>query len=172
MSHIQHNKTTPSDLSLNSGMNKIASHADSTIAENLNRTKTFWERLCPSAIDRAVIAGEQKLVDARYRALFESMDLVQKAQIRHVAEQLDNLLTRHKVELACETSEIIKDEIAQTTTALKQSTENEARQGYSRQRGEEFLKNDLDQFIEWVEREIAGVYAKAQETHNLFSGRF
>jgi hypothetical protein len=83
MSNIQYTTSASADSSLTSSMDKIADHADLAITESLNRTKTFLERIFPSAIDRAVSAGEQSLVDARYRALFELSQKTQKRRYIH-----------------------------------------------------------------------------------------
>jgi dGTP triphosphohydrolase len=182
MSNIQYTTSASSDSSLTSSMDRIADHADLTITESLNRTKTIWERLFPSEIARAVNAGEQSLVGARYRGLFESLTLVQKAQIQYVKERMDNVLKQHEAQLTSETDRIVAAEIKKTITFLEQmvlekvAETNQALEKSQdlpedlRQIVDEFLRSSMMQFIQGMKNRIAHLDALVSENKKLFSG--
>jgi hypothetical protein len=182
MSNIQYTTSASADSSLASSMDRIADHADLTITESLNRTKTFLEHIFPSAIDRSVNAGEQSLVGARYRGLFESLTLVQKAQIHYVKERLNNVLIQHEAQLKGETDRIVAAEIKKTITFLEQMIQEKVVETHQaieksqdlpedlRQIVDEFLRSSMMQFIQGVTNRIAHLQTLVSENQKLFSG--
>lgn len=148
----------------------VENYVQAIFDQQMVKRKGFFERFFPSALQRTIQEGEEKLLKTKYNGLVEASTILKNTQIQSLKETINHYLNQRKAKLRAETASFLVAKAQELETEIDQIfddfiTRIEARDAKNQTIKQPFLKRKMEQQLE---KDIEGFLAIKEQVVEKF----